>query len=87
MGYYQRAEDIFRQILKNSPQDDLSLLWLVEANLNVNDQPDIERYLKQLLAIVPANELRDLLQADPGKHFLPAASKAKILELIEDSAT
>ena len=87
MGRNERAEAFFRQVLKNAPHDELSLLWLVETNLNVNDRRDVDRYLKQLLAIVPAAELLALLQGDPGKNFLPAESKAKIIKLIENSAT
>jgi tetratricopeptide (TPR) repeat protein len=87
MGHYERAEAIFRRVLKNTPQDELSLLWLVETNLNVNDRQDIDRYLEQLLTVVPAKELRVLLQGDPGKNFLPAESKAKIIKLIDNSAT
>jgi tetratricopeptide (TPR) repeat protein len=87
MGHYERAEAIFRRVLKNAPHDELSLLWLVETNLNVNDRQDIDRYLKQLLTVVPAKELRVLLQDDSGKNFLPAESKAKIIKLIDNSAT
>ena len=83
MGHYERAEAIFRRVLEFSPNDDLTLLWLVETNLSVDDRQDVDRYLKQLLAILPSNELLALLQGDPGKNFLPAASKAKIIELIE----
>ena len=83
MGHYGRAEAIFRRVLKFAPNDDLTLLWLVETNLSVDDSQDVDRYLKQLLAIVPSNELLALLQGDPGKNFLPAASKAKIIELIK----
>ena len=84
---YERAEALFRRVLKNAPQDELSLLWLVETNLNVNDRQDIDRYLEQLLTVVPAKELRVLLQGDPAKNFLPAESKAKIIKLIDNSAT
>jgi hypothetical protein len=62
-------------------------LWLVETNLHFNDQRDIDRYLKALLEIIPANELLALLQEEPGKNFLPSESKAKIVKLIENSAT
>jgi tetratricopeptide (TPR) repeat protein len=83
MGHYGRAEAIFRRVLKFAPNDDLTLLWLVETNLSVDDSQDVDRYLKQLLAIVPSNELLALLQGDPGKNFLPSASKEKIIELIK----
>jgi tetratricopeptide (TPR) repeat protein len=86
MGHYKRAEAIFRQALKNAPHDDLTLLWLVENNLNVNDRQDVDRYLKQLLAIVPAGELLALLKGDPGKNFLPTESKSKIIKLIDTHA-
>jgi tetratricopeptide (TPR) repeat protein len=86
-GHYERAESIFRQLLKNAPQDELSLLWLVETNLHFNDQQDVDRYLKALLEVIPAHELLVILQGDPGKNFLPSESKAKIIELIENSAT
>ena len=87
MGHYRSAEAIFLQLLKNAPHDELSLLWLVETNLHLDDQQDIDRYLKALLEIIPANELRGILHGDPGKNFLPPESKAKIIELIEHSVT
>ena len=86
LGHYKRAEAIFRQALKNAPHDDLTLLWLVETNLNVDDRQDVDRYLKKLLAIVPPGELLALLKGDPGKNFLPAESKAKIIKLIDTHA-
>ena len=86
MGHYQRAEAIFSRVLKFAPDDDLTLLWLVETNLSVDDRQDVDRYLKELLKIVPSEELLALLKGDPGKNFLPAASKAKIIKLIDGSA-
>jgi len=86
MGRYQRAEAIFSRILKFAPNDDLTLLWLVEINLSVDDKQDVDRYLKKLLTVVPPQELIILLQGDSGKNFLPAESKAKIIKLIENSA-
>ena len=83
MGDYERAEAIFRRILKHTPNDDLALLWLVETNLIVGDQPDVNRYLEELLKIVPSKELLVLLNGDSGKNFLPAASRAKIIKLVE----
>jgi tetratricopeptide (TPR) repeat protein len=86
MGHYERAEAIFRRVLKHTPDDDLTLLWLVETNLSVDDQRDVERYLTKLLKIVPPEELLALLDSDTGKDFLPTASKVKIAKLIESSA-
>ncbi|MEJ2730320.1 MAG: tetratricopeptide repeat protein [Deltaproteobacteria bacterium] len=83
MGHYKRAEAIFRRVLEFAPNDDLALLWLVETNLSVGDGQDADRYLKELLAIVPSDQLLVLLQGDPGKNFLPAASKEKIMERIK----
>ncbi|MGD8741280.1 MAG: tetratricopeptide repeat protein, partial [Desulfobacterales bacterium] len=83
MGHYGRAEAIFRRVLKFAPDDDLTLLWLVETNLSVDDRQDVDRYLTKLLKIVPPEELLALLRGDPGKNFLPAASKAKIIKLIK----
>ena len=83
MGHYERAEAIFRRVLEHAPNDELSLLWLVETNLNTGDQQDVNRYLKKLLIIVPREELIALLHDDSGKNFLPAASKEKIVKLIE----
>jgi tetratricopeptide (TPR) repeat protein len=85
MGHYERAEAIFSRVLEFAPDDELSLLWLVETNLNVNDRQDVDRYLKKLLTIVPSEELIVLLHDDSGKNFLPAESKEKILKLIEQS--
>ena len=64
-----------------------TLRLTVWSNLNVNDRQDADRYLEQLLTVVPAKELRVLLQGDPGKNFLPAESKAKIIKFIDNSAT
>lgn len=86
MGHYERAEAIFSRVLKFAPDDDLTLLWLVETNLSVDDRPDVDRYLKELLKIIPSEELLVLLKGDPGKNFLPAKSKIKIINLIESSA-
>ena len=86
MGHYERAEAIFSRVLKFAPDDDLTLLWLVETNLSVDDRQDVDRYLSKLLKIVPPAELLVLLNGDPGKNFLPAESKAKIIKLIEGSA-
>ena len=86
MGHYERAEAIFRRLLEFAPDDELSLLWLVETNLNINDRQDVDRYLKKLLTIVPSDELLVLLHGEPGKNFLPAGSKAKIIQLIEQSS-
>lgn len=86
MGHYERAEAIFSRVLKFAPDDDLTLLWLVETNLSVGDKPDVDRYLKELLKIIPPEELLVLLKGDPGKNFLPAESKTKIINLIESSA-
>lgn len=86
MGHYERAEAIFSRVLKFAPDDDLTLLWLVETNLSVGDKPDVDRYLKELLKIIPPEELLVLLKGDPGKNFLPAKSKTKIINLIESSA-
>jgi len=86
MGHYERAEAIFSRVLKFAPDDDLTLLWLVETNLSVDDKPDVDRYLKELLKIIPSEELLVLLKGDPGKNFLPAKSKIKIINLIESSA-
>jgi tetratricopeptide (TPR) repeat protein len=83
LGNYERAEAIFKRVLEFAPNDDLTLLWLVETNLSVDDSQDADRYLKELLAIVPPDELLVLLQGDPGKNFLPAASKAKIIKRIK----
>jgi tetratricopeptide (TPR) repeat protein len=83
MGHYERAEAIFSRVLEFAPDDELSLLWLVETNLNVNDRQDVDRYLKKLLISVPPEELLVLLNDDSGKNFLPAESKEKILKLIE----
>jgi len=84
MGHYERAEAIFSRVLKFAPDDDLTLLWLVETNLSVDNRQDTERYLTKLLKIVPPEELIALLNDDPGKNFLPAASKAKIIKLLKD---
>jgi len=86
MGHYERAEAIFSRVLEFAPDDELSLLWLVETNLKVNDRQDVDRYLKKILRIVPPEELLVLLHGDPGKNFLPAESKAKIVKLIEQSS-
>jgi tetratricopeptide (TPR) repeat protein len=86
MGHYDRAEAIFSRVLKFAPDDDLALLWLVETNLSIDDRQDADQYLTKLLKIVPPEELLALLGGDPGKNFLPAESKAKIIELIEKSA-
>ncbi len=86
LRHYDRAEAIFKQVLKNAPNDDLALLWLVETNMSVDDRPDVDHYLKELLNIVASEELLVLLNGDPGKDFLPAESRAKIINLIEDSA-
>ena len=86
MGHYERAEAIFSRLLEFAPDDELSLLWLVETNLNINDRQDVDRYLKKLLIIVPSDELLVLLHGEPGKNFLPAGSKAKIIQLIEQSS-
>ena len=83
MGHYERAEAIFGRVLKFAPDDDLTLLWLVETNLSLDDRQDVDRYLKELLKIVPSEELLALLKGDPGKNFLPAESKAKIIKLID----
>jgi tetratricopeptide (TPR) repeat protein len=83
MGHYERAEAIFRRVLEFAPNDDLALLWLVETNMSVDDSQDADRYLKELLAIVPSNELLVLLQEDSGKNFLPVVSKAKIIKRIK----
>ena len=83
MGHYERAEAIFSRVLKFAPDDDLTLLWLVETNLSVDDSQDVDQYLTKLLKIVPPEELFALLRDDPGKNFLPAESKAKIIKLIE----
>ena len=86
MGRYEEAEAIFSRVLEVTPDDDLTLLWLVETNLSFDDQRDVERYLTKLLEIVPPEELLALLGGDTGKDFLPTASKVKIIKLIEGSA-
>lgn len=86
MGHYERAEVIFRKVLKHAPDDDLALLWLVETNLSLDDRADVDRYLKELLKIVSSEELLVLLNGDSGKDFLPAESKANIINLIEVAA-
>ena len=83
MGHYERAEAIFRRVLEFAPNDELSMLWLVETNLSLNDRPDADRYLKKLFKIIPPEQLIALLNDDSGKNFLPAESKEKIIKLIE----
>jgi tetratricopeptide (TPR) repeat protein len=86
MGHYERAEAIFRRVLEFSPNDDLTLLWLVETNLSIDDRQDADRYLKKLLKVVPSEKLLVLLQDDSGKNFLPAESKVRIQKLIKQSS-
>ena len=83
MGHYERAEAIFSRVLEFAPNDELSLLWLVETNLSLNDRQDVDRYLKKLLKAVPSEELLVLLHNESGKNFLPAESREKIVKLIE----
>ena len=41
-AFQLKSPAIFSSVLEFAPNDALSLLWLVETNLNTNDQQDVQ---------------------------------------------
>ena len=67
MEEYQRAEMFLKDAHTRDPEDSSTLLWLVATNLALADTADADRYLNKLIASVPINQLKSILDriADP----------------------
>ena len=74
MEEYQRAEMFLKDAHIRAPKDSSTLLWLVATNLALADTADADRYLNKLIASVPVNQLKSILDgiSDPdAHHFIP----------------
>jgi tetratricopeptide (TPR) repeat protein len=65
---YQRSEMYLLDAHIRDPKDSSVLLWLVATNLELADTADVDRYWNKLIASVPVNQLKSILDriSDPG---------------------
>jgi tetratricopeptide (TPR) repeat protein len=61
MEEYQHAELFLKDAHIRAPKDSSALLWLVATNLALADTADADHYLNKLIASVPINQLKSIL--------------------------
>ena len=84
MEEYQRAEMFLKDAHARDPEDSSTLLWLVATNLALADTADADRYLNILIASVPINQLKSILDriADPDTNI---SARRKLLNPVINS--
>ena len=67
MGEYQQAEMFLKDAHIRDPEDSSTLLWIVATNIELADTADTDYYLNKLVASVPADQLKSILDdiSDP----------------------
>jgi len=68
---YERAEYFLESALEFKKNDFLTILWLIETNLETGDKENADKYIDTLLDITNINNLVITMNEVFQKHFLP----------------
>jgi tetratricopeptide (TPR) repeat protein len=69
-GHYVPAEMYLRQALVQLPDSALILLWLIDTNLKLDDQPDVRFFTARLFQVIDVNQLVVALRQQSESNFV-----------------